>query len=118
MKKIITASFVLVCTILLTAQTPPDVSWTKSFGGGAMDWGYHAEQTSDGGYIAIGRMDHGSNDMDAWLIKTDENGDTIWTKTYGDTYIDEAYYVKQTSDGGYILCGMSTMFGMAGEGWL
>ncbi len=83
-----------------------------------MDWGYYAVQTDDGGYITVGRKDNGSLNMDAWLIKTDANGDTLWTKTYGDTYIDEAYIVKQTSDGGYILAGASTAFGWYGEGWL
>ncbi len=105
-------------TVVINAQTPPDVSWSNAFGGSGMDWGYYSAQTNDGGYITVGRKDNGNLNMDAWLIKTDANGDTLWTKTYGDTYIDEAYIVKQTSDGGYILAGASTAFGWYGEGWL
>ncbi len=114
---IMTLSMFLL-TIAIDAQTPPDVSWSKTFGGSGMDWGYYSVQTNDGGYITVGRKDNGSLNMDAWLIKTNANGDTLWTKTYGDNYIDEIYIVKQTSDGGYILAGASTAFGWYGEGWL
>lgn len=50
-------------------------------------------------------------DYQAWLIKTDKSGNLTWSKTYGDTYIDEAYKVRQTADGGFIIAGMSTSFG-------
>ena len=96
-----------------------DTLWTKSYGGEGKDEGYYAQQTTDGGYIIIGKTNsYGAGDFDAWLIKTDANGNILWTKTFGDTYIDEAYTVKQTTDGGYIIAGMSTAFGWAGEGWL
>ncbi|MBE0538347.1 MAG: hypothetical protein IH620_01435, partial [Ignavibacterium sp.] len=113
----LTISLFLI-TLVINAQAPPDVSWSRTFGGSGMDWGYYSVQTNDGGFITLGRKDNGSLNMDAWLIKTNINGDTLWTKTYGADYIDEAYIVKQTSDGGYILAGASTAFGWYGEGWL
>jgi hypothetical protein len=39
------------------------------------------------------------------LIKTDEFGDTLWTKTFGSNYDDFGRSVKQTNDNGYILTG-------------
>lgn len=96
-----------------------DTLWTKNFGGEMKDECYSVCQTSDGGYIMVGRSNSlGAGDMDGWMIKTDENGGMEWMQTYGDSYIDEAYQVKQTSDGGFIIAGMSTAFGNAGEGWL
>jgi len=119
MKKILVLSYLMMITILLSAQTPPDTLWTKTFDRGDDDKAYSVQQTADGGYIMVGRTkSYGDLNYDAWLIKTDENGDSLWTKTFGDTYIDEAYVVRQTSDGGYIIGGMSTQFGWAGEGWL
>jgi len=40
-----------------------------------------------------------------YLIKTDSNGDTVWTRFFDGIYSDEANSVIQTSDGGYILAG-------------
>lgn len=97
----------------------PDTSWTGFYGGKFREECYSVQQTNDSGYISVGRacMD-GAYDYQAWLIKTNQAGDTIWAKTYGDIYVDEAYKVRQTSDGGFIIAGMSTAFGWAGEGWL
>ncbi len=97
----------------------PDTSWTGFYGGTFRDECYSVQQTADSGYISVGRTCiDGSYDYQAWLIKTNQAGDTIWSRTYGDTYIDEAYKVRQTYDGGFIIAGMSTSFGWAGEGWL
>ncbi len=64
------------------------------------------QQTFDGGYIIFGRTDsYGAGESDAFLIKTDAIGDTIWTRTYGGNNIDSPANVQQTTDGGYILCG-------------
>ena len=43
---------------------------------------------------------------DFYLIKVNGNGDTAWTKAIGSTSFDEqAKYVQQNSDSGYIVCG-------------
>jgi hypothetical protein len=104
---------------LRKTTSSPDTIWTKHYGGTGKSECYSTQQTTDGGYIMVGRSNaYGAGDFDAWLIKTNENGVVSWSKTFGDSYIDEAYSVKQVSDGGYIIAGMSTSFGWAGEGWL
>ncbi len=70
------------------------------------------QQTSEGGYIIAGETDnlppwHG----DVYLIKTDLNGDTLWTKTYGDTSYESAYSVQQTVDDGYAVAGFKRISG-------
>lgn len=47
---------------------------------------------------------------DVWLLKTDANGDTLWTKTYGGTGYDGGESVDMTSDGGYIVVGWTNSF--------
>jgi hypothetical protein len=47
--------------------------------------GESVRQTADTGYIIAGFTDF-SGSENIWLIKTDPNGDTLWTRTYGSGY--------------------------------
>jgi hypothetical protein len=67
--------------------------------------------TDDGGCIITGYYYYDYRDT-MFLIKLNENGDSLWTRTYGspitEYYSDSrGYSVKQTSDGGYIVCGVN-----------
>jgi len=44
---------------------------------------------------------HGNYDY--WLVKLDNSGNMQWQKTYGGTALDEAWSVRITNDGGYIV---------------
>jgi len=49
--------------------------WDKTFGGNASDAIYAVQQASDGGYILAGYTEsYGAGGYDAWLIKTDADG--------------------------------------------
>jgi outer membrane protein assembly factor BamB len=65
------------------------------------DEGYSVQQTTDGGYVIVGRTNSfGAGNYGVYLIKTNANGDTLWTKTIGGSNADDAYSVQQTTDGG------------------
>ncbi len=44
---------------------------------------------------------------DACLIRLNITGDTIWTKTYGDSEFQSGWMAIESWDGGYLLCGQS-----------
>jgi len=44
------------------------------------------------------------------VVKTDGQGDTLWTRTYGGTGNDDAYCIQQTTDGGYVVAGYTHSF--------
>ena len=91
---------------LVKTDASGDTMWTRTFGGENRDGGYSVMQTTDGGYIITGETwSFGAGNNDAWLIKTDANGDTMWTRTWGDRYDDCGNSVAQTTDGGYVVTG-------------
>ena len=91
---------------LIKTNSTGDVTWTKTFGGFTIDRARCVKQTADGGYIIAGSstpFGQGVNYM--YMIKTDANGDSTWTNVYGLGGGDNAWWVEQTADGGYITCG-------------
>ena len=95
--------FILLFSSLLLAEAP-DTLWTRTYGEIDMDIGYSAQQTNDGGFIILGYTESfGSGNGDVYLIRSNSNGDTLWTKTYDGDSADMGYSIQQTSDNGFII---------------
>ncbi len=93
--------------ILLRTDSSGSLIWGKLFQRiGITDIGMDVIQTSDNGFIVTGGT---GNDL--FMIKTDVNGDTLWTRIYGGISYTTGYSIIQTSDGGYASIGSSDMFG-------
>ncbi|MBO0358461.1 T9SS type A sorting domain-containing protein [Hymenobacter sp. BT186] len=100
-----------------TAQTQtPLVQWDRTFGGTAADELYATVLTSDGGYIVGGASRSGisgdktqpsQGDYDYWIVKMSATGVKQWERSFGGTDQDILFTLQQTSDGGYILGGIS-----------
>ncbi|MEO0095337.1 MAG: T9SS type A sorting domain-containing protein [candidate division WOR-3 bacterium] len=90
---------------LLKIDSLGDTIWTKTYGGADWDMGYWVQQTSDSGYIIAGTTASFGEEYQAYLIKTDSLGDTLWTRTYGGPSYEFGWGVQQTMDGGYIIVG-------------
>ncbi len=92
-----------------------NILWIKYYGGNNDDRGNSVRQTSDGGYIISGyTKSFGAGQSDVYLIKTDGSGNLLWSQTYGGTNDDQGNSVRQTSDGGYIICGTTQSYGSGG----
>ncbi len=97
---------------LIKSDTNGDTMWTRTFGGRLYDQGGSVVPTTDGGYIITGVADSlGAGDYDVYLIKTDADGDTLWTRTYGGDTCDWGMSVRQTDDSGYIITGSTWSYG-------
>jgi len=87
-----------------------DLEWSKTYSGIISgDWGNDIKQTNDGGYIITGKLYTAiaDNALDMTLIKTDETGNIQWSKIYGDEHINFGKKVIQTTDGGYLVIGIT-----------
>ncbi|MDD5528549.1 MAG: T9SS type A sorting domain-containing protein [bacterium] len=97
---------------LIRTNSSGDTMWTRTFGGVEYDVSSSVQQTKDGGFIIIGSTNSfGIGTRNCYLIKTNSNGDAMWTKTYGGTGWDEGQSVQQTSDSGFIITGGAGSFG-------
>ena len=64
--------------------------WFKTYGGPKDDKGNALVQTADGGYLVTGSTNsfgkaifNNSSFLDVYAVRTNPNGDTIWTRAYG-----------------------------------
>ncbi|MDD1719111.1 MAG: hypothetical protein LUQ25_03550, partial [Methanoregulaceae archaeon] len=83
--------------------------WEKYYGTGAT--GYAILRNSDGGFMVAGTIEGTGGWPRAYLLKTSSAGEKIWHRVYGGPYLDTAFSLRKTSDGGYIMAGDSTSFG-------
>jgi hypothetical protein len=94
-----------------------NVVWNRLLGGTGNEQGNSIQQTFDGGYIMAGYSassasgdvtgtNHGG--FDYWIVKLDGAGNIIWNKLLGGSLSDQAFFIRQTFDGGYIVAGWST----------
>lgn len=90
------------------------IQWQNSYGGSGCEYVSSIQQTNDGGYIVGGWT--GSNDGDVtenygeydyWIVKLDSSGIMQWQQSFGALHDDQSNSIQQTTDGGYIVAGVS-----------
>jgi hypothetical protein len=99
---------------LIKTNVYGDSLWTRvvvSPGGG---YGSSVQQTTDIGYIVTGTAYIPGRGNEAYLIRTNGRGDTLWTKTFGGDSFDYGFSVDGTADGGFIVAGLTKSFGAGG----
>ncbi len=91
------------------AYAQPEFRWMRTYGGGEHDAFGSIIQTQDGGYMIAGETrSFDAEDMDVYLVKTDEEGAETWSRTYDIGYYDNCLSLIQTSDGGFALAGTTS----------
>lgn len=106
---------------LIKTDNNGNLIWEKTYGGEYNDFGNAVIETTNGNYIITGTIDILSEftlDQDVYLIKTDNNGNLLWEKTYGGSNVEEGNSVINTNDGGYIITGYRNLEGFTSDVYL
>ncbi len=83
----------------------------KDFGGIWPETGMDAVESPNGGYLICGSsMTFGPDYTDLWMVKTDANLDSVWSKSFYGGGISWANPVMVNSDGDYLLAGALWMW--------
>lgn len=98
--------------LIVSTNINGDTLWTKVYGGSDWDMLYSIDTTYDGNYIIAGEtFSFGSGNNEAWVLKINQFGDTLWTKTYGGAGEDNARWVFEDRDSNYVVVGSTDSYG-------
>lgn len=89
-------------------KTDPDGNhiFTKNYGGTDEEWGYDIIRTNDGNFIVTGSTKSNSTGLSQlWLLKINQQGDTLWTKIFTSVNGSTGNSVIQTTDNGFAITG-------------
>ena len=79
------------------------VEWQSTIGGRQDEYANSVIPTSDGNYLMVGlTTSYGTGYEDIYVVKTDDAGELVWSRTFGGSYFDKAFMVKETDDGNYV----------------
>jgi len=93
-----------------------NIVWQNTVGGNSSDQLTDLIQTNDGGFLASGtswsgisgdKTEPNIGNQDYWIIKLNSEGNIEWQNTIGGTNADAQYGIMQTSDGNYLIGGIS-----------
>ena len=107
MRTMVILLLVILATPVYSLEICSMSNWAATYGGTNDEEATSILQTPDGGYIVAGYTDSFGSGGDIWILKLNEDGGVEWQKAYGGSSWDVANYIQQTSDGGYIVAGIT-----------
>ncbi|MFQ5645589.1 MAG: hypothetical protein ACE5GM_01550 [bacterium] len=95
------------------------VAWQTAVGGSFNEILTAGVQTSDGGYLLVGKKDPVGKDIhDGWVVKLNSTGKLLWQKNWGGSALDAILGIRETRSG-FILAGYTESFGAGStDGWI
>ena len=91
------------------------LNWERTIGGEGYDEGRKIIPAFDSAYLIVGSTaSFGQGLFDIFLVKINEEGETLWTRTYGGEGNDYGYDIIATFDSSYLIVGSTSSFGQGG----
>jgi len=102
---------------IMKLNSSGETVWKKIFGGSNNEEeGRSITTTTDGGYVLTGYTKSNDGDFsgmnkgyyDIFVMKLNSSGNTVWKKTFGGRDGDVGFSITTTTDGGFVLTGVTT----------
>ncbi len=90
---------------LIKTNTEGDTIWTKMFGSDGIDVFADLIATPDSGYLAVGLTDTPNDFENIYVVKVDNDGNTVFEKNFGGNQKDVGVSVAPADDGGFVITG-------------
>ena len=108
-------TLLLITFLSLSIYAQPNVEWSNTYGGSFSDIPRAVLNLSNGGHLIAGltmsdddQISSNNGNGDGWLIRTDNNGNLLWERSYGGEFQDEIKKIILANDGGYIIAGYTS----------
>lgn len=92
---------------IFVAKTDSDgnLIWSETYGGAMSERASDVLETPDNGFAILGWTESFGIGSDFYLIRIDENGDSLWSRTYDYSNEDEGRSFILKEDGGFVIAG-------------
>ena len=87
-----------------------DTLWTRVYGEDYEEQARKIIKLHDGNYVLVGWQMDSLYYHKVYLLKLNDNGDTLWTRVIGSSAL-KGYFIEETSDNGFIISGDSSYYG-------
>jgi hypothetical protein len=101
--------------LLMRLNSVGDTLWARTYRDTLPGAALCVQETPDRGYILAGYVEMPTGNADALFIRTDANGDTLWTRSFDFGEHEYLYRVLETPDGGFIAAGFTSSLAPAGS---
>jgi len=91
---------------LIKTDEAGNFEWEKTYGFEQWERVHDAVMTADTGILMVGETNSTFNsNIDMYLVRTDKNGDTLWTKRMGTDFDDKLTSIHTLDDSTYYVAG-------------
>jgi len=83
-----------------------NVLWDKTYGTATEEQAWDIATVATGGYVVVGgARETGASPYHVWMVRIDEQGETMWTQSFGEPQWAWASAVVALEDGGFAFAG-------------
>jgi len=87
-----------------------ELIWSKYYAGKRAEYAYDIATVPGDGFLAVGwTTSYGNGEYDGWLLRLNNNGDTLWTRLYQKAGNSRYYKITHTQDNGYAIAGYTSV---------